>query len=65
MLRPVCLNCHGLEFATDALADPQLVQRNFAGRSAVRIASTRMAVERDAAIRQQRQQEAAAQAAGD
>jgi hypothetical protein len=65
MLRPVCLNCHGLEFATDALADPALVRRNFAGHSAVRIASTRMAVARDEAIRQQRRREAAAQAAGD
>lgn len=31
MIRPVCLNCHGLAFAIDALADPELIRTNFAG----------------------------------
>ncbi|MFT4630078.1 MAG: formate-dependent nitrite reductase cytochrome c552 subunit [Arenicella sp.] len=31
MLRPVCLNCHGLEFSTAALADRSLIKRNFSG----------------------------------
>jgi hypothetical protein len=62
MLRPVCLNCHGLEFATDALADSTLARRNFAGQPAVHVASTRMAVQRDEAIRRERQQAAAAEA---
>jgi len=31
MIRPVCMDCHSLEFAIDALADPDLVMRNFAG----------------------------------
>lgn len=61
MLRPVCMRCHGLGFATNALADPALVRRNFAGEPAVRIASIRMAVERDEAIRRQRQEQAAAE----
>jgi hypothetical protein len=60
MLRPVCLNCHGLGFANEALADAELVRRNFAGQSSVRIPSIRMAVERDEAIRIQRQQQEAA-----
>ncbi len=29
MLRPVCLNCHGLEFASAALADRDLINSNF------------------------------------
>lgn len=29
MLRPVCLNCHGLEFSTAALADKDLINSNF------------------------------------
>jgi hypothetical protein len=61
MLRPVCMRCHGLEFATDALADAALVISNFAGKPAVHVASTRMAVERDEAIRRERQQQAAAE----
>jgi formate-dependent nitrite reductase cytochrome c552 subunit len=31
MLRPVCMNCHGLEYATAALADKRLIARNFSG----------------------------------
>jgi formate-dependent nitrite reductase cytochrome c552 subunit len=32
MLRTVCLHCHGLGFALDALADPGLIRANFRGR---------------------------------
>jgi len=31
MIRPVCLNCHGLAFAIDALADENLIKNNFNG----------------------------------
>lgn len=31
MIRPVCMNCHGLEFTIDALADEKLVKNNFQG----------------------------------
>lgn len=31
MIRPVCMNCHGLAFAIDALADPELIRTNFTG----------------------------------
>jgi len=32
MIRAVCLDCHGLGFSLDALADDELVGRNFKGR---------------------------------
>ncbi|SPF78419.1 ammonia-forming cytochrome c nitrite reductase subunit c552 [Pseudoprimorskyibacter insulae] len=32
MIRPTCLNCHGLAFSIDALADPALVANNFSGQ---------------------------------
>lgn len=31
ILRSVCMNCHGLEYATAALADKSLITRNFSG----------------------------------
>lgn len=34
MVRAACLDCHGLGFALDAIADDQLVERNFTGRPA-------------------------------
>ena len=39
MARPVCLSCHGLGFALDALADPALVRRNFRGRPSTHVPS--------------------------
>jgi hypothetical protein len=45
MLRPVCLNCHGLPFALDALADPALIGRNFRGQPAQHVRSVEMAQE--------------------
>ncbi len=32
MIRGVCMNCHGLGFAIDALADRKLINKNFSGR---------------------------------
>jgi hypothetical protein len=32
MIRPTCLNCHGLAFSIDALADAALVGNNFSGQ---------------------------------
>lgn len=46
MVRTVCLNCHGLRFSLDALADTVLVARNFKGRPARHIESIDMAVGR-------------------
>jgi hypothetical protein len=47
MIRPVCMNCHGLGFAIDALADEELIRNNFNGQPKEHIRSIDMAVERD------------------
>lgn len=43
MIRSVCMNCHGLKFSIDALADPELVKRNFIGLPSRHIQSIDMA----------------------
>ncbi len=60
MLRPVCLNCHGLGFATNALADTKLVKRNFTGRPGVHIRSLDMVERRVKEIEEGRRNQAAA-----
>lgn len=47
MVRPVCLNCHGLEFTLSALADKKLISNNFAGKPSERVASVEMALKRE------------------
>jgi hypothetical protein len=51
MIRTVCLDCHGLAFSLDALADAALVQTNFAGRPARHVESIDLAVRRQAEIK--------------
>ncbi|MEM8753950.1 MAG: cytochrome c3 family protein [Pseudomonadota bacterium] len=46
MIRSVCMNCHSLDFAIDALADPKLVESNFNGRPSTRIESVEWALKR-------------------
>ncbi|HEX5221053.1 MAG TPA: NrfA- nitrite reduction protein [Verrucomicrobiae bacterium] len=46
MLRSVCLNCHGLAFSIDALADAALVRSNFIGRPAGHVESIDLALRR-------------------
>ncbi|NND68446.1 MAG: NrfA- nitrite reduction protein, partial [Halioglobus sp.] len=46
MLRPICMECHGLGFAIDALADGALINNNFASPPAVHIQSIDLARER-------------------
>ncbi len=48
MIRPVCLDCHGLGFSLNALADAALVGRNFKGTPAVRVESIDWAKKRAA-----------------
>ncbi len=48
MIREVCLNCHGLPFTLDALADPQLIQNNFSTPPTVHVDSVDLARERAA-----------------
>jgi len=43
MMRPACLHCHGLPFAIDALADPDLILNNFNGYPQVHIESVDLA----------------------
>jgi hypothetical protein len=45
MIRAACLHCHGLGFALDALADGELVARNFRGRPRVEVESIHYAAE--------------------
>jgi len=44
MLRPVCLECHGLGFSLDALADPTLSKSNYSGSPTISVPSIEMAV---------------------
>ena len=37
MARGVCMECHGLSFTLDSLADRALINRNFKGRSSVHV----------------------------
>jgi predicted CXXCH cytochrome family protein len=39
MARTVCMECHGLGYTLDALADPGLIDRNFKGRPSVHVES--------------------------
>ena len=56
MIRPVCLHCHGMEFAIDALADPVLIRNNFEGRPGRHVKSIDMALRRLEEDRRRRQQ---------
>lgn len=47
MIRPVCMQCHSLEFSIDALADETLINNNFNGKPAEHVPSMDWAVERD------------------
>lgn len=46
MLRSVCLACHSLDFSIDALADPELIKKNFAGKPSKHIESIDWALKR-------------------
>jgi len=43
MIRPVCMNCHGLGFSMDALADEALVANNFRGKPSREVESIHFA----------------------
>jgi hypothetical protein len=46
MIRAACMSCHSLEFAIDALADPELVLNNFSGQPNRQIESIDWALSR-------------------
>jgi hypothetical protein len=54
MIRPVCMNCHGLGFTIDALADPALLANNFRGEPRAHIKSLEMVADRLQQIEQSR-----------
>lgn len=39
MIRSVCMNCHGLDFSINALADEALIKRNFKGLPTTKVES--------------------------
>ena len=43
MIRSACINCHGLEFSIDALADRRLVDNNFRGKPTVHVETMELA----------------------
>ncbi len=47
MIRSVCMDCHGLGFAINALADDALIKNNFNGKPGVEIESIHWALERE------------------
>ena len=47
MIRPVCMQCHSLDFSIDALADPALIENNFSGAPAKHIPSIDWALIRE------------------
>jgi len=47
MIRPVCMQCHSLEFSIDALADEALIKNNFVGQPSEHIESIDWALKRD------------------
>ena len=46
MIRQVCLTCHSLALSIDALADSELIRRNFCGRPSRHVRSIDMALSR-------------------
>lgn len=47
MIRSACGTCHGLPFSIDALADPELVMKNFTGRPSKHVESVDFALSRE------------------
>jgi hypothetical protein len=47
MIRPVCMQCHSLDFSIDALADEKLILNNFAHPPTEHIPSIDWALKRE------------------
>lgn len=47
MVRAVCMNCHGLQFSLESLADTKLIETNFNGKPTVVNEGFAMALERE------------------
>lgn len=59
MIRPVCLECHGLEYSVAALSDRNLIRRNFSGAFDPTHLSFELVRERIAAKKAQKQRDRA------
>lgn len=46
MIRSVCMDCHGLQFSLDSLADPKVILSNFSIRSTNRVVSVDLSMEK-------------------
>ena len=46
MIKSVCLDCHGLEYSLNSLADRSLIERNFVGNPNTQIKSVEWALQR-------------------
>jgi Cytochrome c3 len=46
MLRSVCMDCHGLGFGIDALADPKTIRNNFSTRPSIHVESIDWVIKR-------------------
>lgn len=56
MIRSVCMNCHGMAFSIDSLADINLVKNNFNDKSVKHIESIEMAIRREIIKRKEKKQ---------
>ncbi|MBZ0255944.1 NrfA- nitrite reduction protein [bacterium] len=55
MVRSVCLQCHGLQFSIDSLADEKLIETNFNREPEIHIKSIEWAVKRDIELRERKE----------
>lgn len=46
MIRPVCIQCHGVGFSIDALADPNVIEKNFNTLPSKHVESIDMVIEK-------------------
>lgn len=46
MIRSVCMDCHGLQFSLDSLADSEVILSNFSMRSTNRVVSVDLSIEK-------------------
>ncbi len=46
MIRSVCMDCHGLQFSLNALADPELINNNFSSKPKTHVESIDWAIKR-------------------
>lgn len=58
MIRSVCMDCHGLGFTIDALADKELISKNFSGRPNTHVESIDWVIKRNKYLEEKRKKSA-------